>query len=166
MDAKNQEAEAKANLSSFIQQNKTLYEDNKKTIKDLVQKNSEIEKMYEECIKGLSSALKKEGQTMLRMILFMNNPGEKLYLNDLKKTVFGDYDHWVAIMKVFDTLYPGMMQNLMAQYPELTQLEQKDVVCSFLDVSRQDESVLLGISIYKVDRLRNNVRKKLHEKGI
>ena len=95
----------------------------------------------------------------------LNNPGEKVYLKDLNKIVFGDYDHWVAIMKVFDTLYPGVMQNLMAQHPGLTQLEQKDVVCSFMDVSRQDESVLLGISIHKVDRLRNSVRKKLNEKG-
>ena len=165
MDAKNQEAEAKANLSSFIQQNKALHEDNEKTIKDLVQKNSEMEKMYEECIKGLSTALRKEGQIMLRLSLFMNNPGEKLYLKDLNKIVFGDYDHWGAIVKVFNTLYPGMMQNLMAQHPELSQLEQKDVVCSFMDVSRQDESVLLGISIHKVDRLRNSVRKKLHDKS-
>ena len=165
MDAKNQEAEAKANLSSFIQQNKALHEDSEKTIKDLVQKNSEMEKMYEECIKGLSTALRKEGQIMLRLSLFMNNPGEKLYLKDLNKIVFGDYDHWGAIVKVFNTLYPGMMQNLMAQHPELSQLEQKDVVCSFMDVSRQDESVLLGISIHKVDRLRNSVRKKLHDKS-
>ena len=102
---------------------------------------------------------------MLRLSLFMNNPGEKLYLKDLNKIVFGDYDHWGAIVKVFNTLYPGMMQNLMAQHPELSQLEQKDVVCSFMDVSRQDESVLLGISIHKVDRLRNSVRKKLHDKS-
>ncbi len=91
----------------------------------------------------------------------MDNKGEASFLFDLKNAVFGDNDHWEALMKVFDTLYPNVRKNLKTQYPELTEMEQKDFILSYFNVPRDDEALMFKKSVHSVDKWRNNVRKKM-----
>ena len=68
-------------------------------------------------------------------------------------------------MKVFDTLYPGVRENLKLQHPELTEMEQKDFILSYFNVSREDEALLFNKSVHMVDKWRNSVRKKMQAFG-
>jgi tetratricopeptide (TPR) repeat protein len=145
-----QETEAKANLFHFMQQNK-----------ELQLKHETSEKVAMDYAQQLSDALKKEALIMRKLDIYLDNKGEASFLFDLKNAVFGDNDHWEALMKVFDTLYPNVRKNLKTQYPELTEMEQKDFILSYFNVPRDDEALMFKKSVHSVDKWRNNVRKKM-----
>ena len=106
-------------------------------------------------------ALKKEGDTMRKVAIIMDHKDDRALLNDLKETVFGKRDPWVAIIGVFDKLYPGERNRIRDKYPLLSDLEQKSIILSYFNVSRQDEALLLKISIHSVDKLRQKVKKSV-----
>ena len=175
-----QEAEAKNSLFHFMQQNKELAEKqetsekaladlsmmhkaDEKAYQDLIQKSSEIESACNTYAQQLSDALNKEALTMRKLDIFLKNREEKAYLAALKDAVFNNNeDHWEALMAVFDTLYPDVRINLERQHPELTEMEQKDFILSYFNVSRDEEARLFQKSIHTVDKLRNTVRQKMN----
>ncbi len=175
-----QEAEAKANLFHFMQQNKELaqkhessekaladlsmmHKADEKAYQDLIQKNSEIESACNSYAQQLSDALNKEALTMRKLDIFLKNREEKAYLAALKDAVFNDEDPWDALMGIFDLLYPNVRTNLTMQYPELTEMEQKDFILSYFNVSRDEEARLFQKSVHYVDKLRYTVRQKMKQ---
>ena len=106
-------------------------------------------------------ALKKEGDTMRKVAIIMDHKDDRALLNDLKETVFGKRDPWVAIVEVFDKLYPGERNHIQDTYPLLSDLEKKSILLSYFNVSRQDEALLLKTSIHSVDKLRQKVKKSM-----
>ena len=178
-----QEAEAKASLFHFMQQNKELakkhetsekaladismmHKAEEKAYQDLIRKNSEIESACNTYAQQLSDALNKEALTMRKLDIFLKNREEKAYLAALKDAVFNDEDPWEALMGVFDSLYPDVRSNLALQHPELTEMEQKDFILSYFNVSRDEEASLFQKSIHTVDKLRNTVRQKMKQSAV
>ncbi len=174
------EAEIKANLFHFMQQNKQLLQMNtehEKDCWDLTQKNEEWEKSYHELIlqneenskilketlQRLSDSLHKEQQTMVRLDIFLKNKGSSALCKALEKTVFGQKEHWSAMMEVINQIYPNLQDTLQKKYPNLEENEIKDFILSYFRVSRQDEADLLGISQSVVDKLRTKTRKKIEK---
>ena len=104
--------------------------------------------------------LSKEGKTMQQVAVVMENKGDSILLEELSKTVFGKKDPWDAIEEVFFKLHPEKRQNMDRLYPDLTELERRDYILSYFDVSRQDESLLLDISIHTIDKLRQKTKEK------
>lgn len=173
-----EEAETKANLFHFMQQNKELAQKNeiqKQYQINLSQKCHESELAYRDLLEklnaqalladkygeALSQSLKKEQAVMLRLHLFMENKGDEELLTMLEKTVFGKQEHWEAIMEAVDQLYPNLRKIVSQEELGLDELEQKDVILSYIGVSRHDESLLLQKSTDMVDKIRNRSRKKI-----
>jgi tetratricopeptide (TPR) repeat protein len=104
--------------------------------------------------------LKKQGKTMQQLAIVMDNKGDKALLDNLRATVFEKKEPWDAIMDVFDVLHPNERERIRRQYPELTEIEQKDVILSYFKVSRTDESLLLKTGIHTIDKIRTSVKKK------
>ena len=63
----------------------------------------------------------------------------------------------------FDEHFPGMRKKIMQQYPQLTEKEQKILLLSYVDASRNDTALLLDTSVFMVDKLRISVKKKMGE---
>ena len=176
-----QEAIAKANLFHFMQQNKELQqiqettdkkmmglsmanETNLKAYQDLSQKYQAIHDTCKGYAQTLSDALNKEALIMRKLDIYLGNKGEKAYLAALNEAVFEGDDHWEALMKVFDALYPNVRESLLLQYPDLTEMEQKDIILSYFNVSREDEAAMFNKSVHMVDKWRNGARKKMLKK--
>ena len=99
-------------------------------------------------------------QTVMQQLdIVSKNRGEKSYLLDLEKTVFGSRNHWDEMMAVFDELYPGLRASVQEHYPQLNEMERNDFVLSVIGVSRSDEAFLLGVSVSVVDKMRSKVKK-------
>ena len=173
-----QEAEAKANLFHFMQQNKELAkrsEEQEQTQIYLRQKHKESELAYEELFKEkerqaqtaseygekLSLALKKEQSIMLRLHLFLQNKGDDELLKKLEKSVFGKQAHLDAMMETVDHLYPQLREIVKQENLGLDENEQIDIIMSYFNISRQDEALLLDKTTDMVDKIRNRSRKKI-----
>ena len=176
-----QEAIAKTNLFHFTQQNKELQqkqettekqmidlsmvnETNLKAFQELSQKYQEIHDTCKGYAQTLSDALNKEALIMRKLDIYLGNKGEKAYLAALNEAVFEGDEHWEALMKVFDALYPNVRESLLLQYPDLTEMEQKDFILSYFNVSREDEAAMFNKSVHTVDKWRNGARKKMQKK--
>ena len=173
-----QEAETKANLFLFMQQNKDLTqrsEEQKQNQIILAQKHRESEQAYEDLLKEkerqeqtateygekLSLELKKEQSIMLRLHLFLQNQGDEELLKKLEKAVFGKQAHMDAIMETIDRLYPKLREIVKQENLGLDENEQLDVIMSYFNISRQDEALLLDKTTDMVDKIRNRSRKKI-----
>ncbi|KWW24996.1 MAG: hypothetical protein F082_1334 [bacterium F082] len=176
-----QEAIAKTNLFHFTQQNKELQqkqettekqmidlsmanETNLKAFQELSQKYQEIHDTCKGYAQTLSDALNKEALIMRKLDIYLGNKGETAYLAALNEAVFEGDEHWEALMKVFDALYPNVRESLLLQYPDLTEMEQKDFILSYFNVSREDEAAMFNKSVHTVDKWRNGARKKMQKK--
>lgn len=183
-----QEVEMKNNLFLFTQRNKELAdtceaekrvaldyaqrlaesdETNRQAAIDYADKIDKLNKSYEKVVQDygqkLTDKMKKEVAVMQKAYICQNNSGDKLMLNTLYKTVFATDDHWKEMMKAFDKLYPNIRKEIARHESELTDDEQKSLILSFLNVSRQDEALMLGTSVAMVDKIRNSVKKKTRE---
>lgn len=146
-----QEAEINAELFHFKQQNQAL-----------AQKDAEREQIQQDYTYRLSDALDKEQRIMLLLDNYLNNKRANL-LNDLEQSVFGDKDHWKAMLAVVEEKYPGLWETLGQKYPDLDEDEKKSFILSHFKVSRQEEADYLGTTVNMVDKLRGRVRKKMAE---
>ena len=173
-----QEAEAKAKLFHFIQQNKELslkqensekalsnlslaHEASKKAYQELIQKIIELETAKDDYAQQYSNALDRIALIIRKLSIYLDNKGEAAYLADLKEAAFGKNTPWNALMEVFDILYPDVRRNLALQHPELTEMEQEDFILSFFNISRDEEAVMFKKSVHMVDKVRNSVRRKM-----
>ena len=173
-----QEAEAKANLFHFMQQNKELaqkqecsekalsslsleHQASMKAYQDLTRRSIELESSRDDYAQHYSNVLEKIALIIRKLGIYLDNKGEAAYLADLKEASFGKNTSWDALMEVFDTLYPDVRKNLTMQHPELTEMEQKDFILSFFNISRDEEAVMFKKSVHSVDKIRNSVRRKM-----
>ena len=166
-----EEAEAKANLFHFMQQNKVLAQKNEEqeqkshknelAYQNMLEKLNEQTNLVSQYGEMLTHSLKKEQAVMLRLHLFMENKGDEELLDKLEETVFDKQEHWKAILKTVDQLYPQLKEIVSHEELGLDELEQKDVILSYIGVSRHDESLLLHKSTDMVDKIRNRSRKKI-----
>jgi len=147
-----QEAEINAELFHFKQQNKAL-----------AQKDAEHEQIQQDYADRLSAALDKEQQVMLLLDIYLKNNKKVHLLNDLEQSVFGDKDHWEAMLEVVEQKYPGLWETLQKKYPDLDEDEKKSIILSHFKVSRQEEADYLGTTVNMVDKLRGRRRKKMEE---
>lgn len=177
-----QEAEIKASLLRFMCENEALTKQSeiyKIAHQDLEQKQQETEEArqslacqveeyrnaYEAVDKKLSKALLKEQQIMQKMAVYLGNKDETALFDSLRYSVLGNQEYWDAMLKIFDQQFPGMRRELSVQHPDLTDVEQKILLLSYVDASREDTALLLGISIFMVDKLRTSVKKKMATKA-
>lgn len=114
-------------------------------------------------IRQYTDLLKQKGKTMQKVAILMENKEDKALLDSLRATVFGNKDSWDALMEVFDTLYPGERQHIYQKYPELSEMEQKDIVLSYFKVSRQDEALWLKTSVHTIDKIRTSLKELRQE---
>ena len=146
------EAETNAELFHFKQQNRTL-----------AQKDAEHEQIQRDYADRLSETLDKEQQTMMLLDIYLNNGKKANLLNDMERSIFGDKDHWKAMLAVVEEKYPGLWETLGKKYPDLDEDEKKSFILSHFKVSRQEEADYLGTTVNMVDKLRGRVRKKMAE---
>ena len=146
------EAEANANLFHFMQQNKAL-----------VESNMAQERRALDATQQLSDMLQAKFKTMQKLSFSIENPKNKIALKDLEKEVFGDGEHWEAVIEVLDALYPGLWESITLKYPEMNEMEQRVLMLSRFKLSRMEEAALLGISTSVLDKLRTKVRKMVEQ---
>ena len=147
-----QEAETKANLFHFMQQNK-----------ELVDSNMAHEKKALDTTQQLSDLLHARLKAMQKLDYCLKTPKDKIALKDLEKEVFGEGDHWEAIKEVLVALYPGLWEALKLKYPDMDEMERRVFMLSYLKLSRLGEATLLGISTSVLDKLRTKVRKTMEQ---
>ena len=63
--------------------------------------------------------LSKQGKTMQKVAVLMENKGDKTLLDELNKTVFGKKHPWDAIEEVFFKLHPEERQKIDSMYSDL-----------------------------------------------
>lgn len=114
-------------------------------------------------IRQYTDLLKQKGKTMQKIAILMDNKEDKALLDSLRATIFGNKDSWDALMEVFDTLYPGERLRIHQQYPELSEMEQKDIILSYFKVSRQDEALWLKTSVHTIDKIRTSLKELRQE---
>ena len=175
-----QEAEIKASLIRFMHQNEELAKQSESAMKahqELEQKHQESEKVrqslanqveeyrtaYETSDRNLSKVILKQHQIMQKMAVYLDHKSDSDLLDSLKYSVLGGVDYWEAMQNAFDEHFPGMRKKLMQQYPQLTENEQKVLLLSYVDASRNDTALLLDTSVFMVDKLRISVKKKMGE---
>lgn len=147
-----QEAEINAELFHFKQQNK-----------DLLQKDAEHEQIQQDYAARLSNALTKEQRIMLLLDNYLNSNKKSNLLKDLETSVYGDQDHWEAMLDVVNQLYPDLVATLQQKHPDLDEDERKSYILSFFKLSRQEEADYLGTTVNMVDKLRGRRRRKMEE---
>lgn len=145
------EAEINAELFHFKQQNQVL-----------AQKDAEHEQIQQDYADRLSEALDKEQRIMLLLDNYLNGKRANL-LNDVEQAVFGDKNHWKAMLAVVEAKYPGLWETLCQKYPDLDEDEKKSFILSHFKVSRQEEADYLGTTVNMVDKIRGRVKKKMAE---
>ena len=177
---KKQESEIKSSLIRFMHQNEELAKQSESAMKahqELEQKHQESEEArqslvsqveeyksaYETSDRNLSKVILKQHQIMQKMAVYLDNESDSALLDSLKYSVLGGDDYWKAMQKAFDEHFPGMRKKLMQQYPQLTENEQKILLLSYVDASRNDTALLLDTSVFMVDKLRISVKKKMGE---
>ena len=146
------EAEINAELFHFKQQNKAL-----------VQKDAEHEQLQQDYADRLSDALMKEQRIMLLLDNYLNGNKKAHLLKDLEASVYGDKNHWEAMLEVVDQLYPDLMATLQKKYPNLDEDERKSYILSYFLLSRQEEADYLGTTVNMVDKIRGRRRKKMEK---
>ena len=146
------EAEINAELFHFKQQNK-----------DLAQKHAENEQIQQDYADRLSDALMKEQRIMLLLDNYLNSNKKSNLLKDLEEFVYGEKDHWEAMLAVVDQLYPDLMATLQQKYPNLDEDERKSYILSYFKLSRQEEADYLDTTVNMIDKLRGRRRKKMEE---
>jgi tetratricopeptide (TPR) repeat protein len=146
------EADINAELFHFKQQNKAL-----------AQKHAEHEQIQQDYADRLSDALMKEQRIMLLLDNYLNSNKKANLLKDLETSVYGNEDHWEAMLEVVDQLYPDLMETLQQKYPDLDEDERKSYILSYFKLSRQEEADYLGTTVNMVDKLRGRRRKKMEE---
>ncbi len=177
-----QEAEIKASLLRFMHDNEEIAKQSeaiKKAHHDLERRHQEMEEVrqtlanqvekyknaYVASDKKLSKALLKEQQVMQKMAVYLTHKNDLALFDALKHSVLGDQEYWDAMLKAFDKQFPGMRKELVFQHPDLTETEQKVLLLTYVDASREDTALLLNTSIFMVDKLRTSVKKKMAEKS-
>ena len=129
----------------------------------MAQKEVEHEQIQQDYADRLSEALDKEQRVMLLLDNYLNNSKRTNLLNDLEQSVYGNKDHWKAMLAVVEEKYPDLWETLGQKYPDLDEDEKKSFILSHFKVSRQEEADYLGTTVNMVDKLRGRRRRKMED---
>ena len=146
-------------LANALKDLLTFKHENDRMKTDFTEREKELSDMLASCENNMERELRFRQTVMRQLDILSKNYGQKSYLHDLEKTVFGNDGHWAKMMAVFDELYPGVRASLHEHYPQLSEMECNDFVLSIIGVSRSDEAMLLDVSISVVDKMRSKVKK-------
>ncbi len=69
---------------------------------------------------------------------------------------------WEAFQMRFEQTYPGFLQSLKANFPDISYVDQRLCALLKLNLSTKEISNLQGISVESVNKQRNRLRKKLN----
>ena len=127
----------------------------------LIGQSENYKTALEDTQKELSKAKAKEQRVMQKLAVYLDNPGDMSLLLALKNTAWGNEGFWTEAFRLFDEQHPKLRERLTLQYPNLSDQEQKIMVLSGLNASREDTALLLQTSVHMVDKLRNSVKKKI-----
>ena len=115
-------------------------------------KNKEIEMLrQEEAYRKLQSEFDTASQHS-KLVL-------QQHMMSLYKT--GEKDRLKRIFAEFAIAYPGALERMQAEHPELIEAERHIIVLSFLGFRVKEEAELLGLSSNTVTKYRTNIRKKI-----
>ncbi|MCR5645578.1 MAG: hypothetical protein K6F96_04180 [Bacteroidales bacterium] len=89
-----------------------------------------LKKRLEKAQKQKTTLLTKQGKTMQKLAILMDNKENKILLDNLRANVFGE------------------RERICSEYPGLSENELKDIILSYFDVSRKEEALLLKTSIH------------------
>lgn len=70
-------------------------------------------------------------------------------------------DEWINFKNLFDLAFPGITTSLKERYPALTAAELRLISLTYLNISSQAMSSMLGISTETVRKTRQRLRKKI-----
>lgn len=129
---------------------------------DFMHRNETLTQSNIDYAKNLNKAWEKERKTMLLLDMYMKDP-KTMSIKLLEAQVFGQKDHWKAIIEIVDKLYPGIWKTQLEMFPKLTDDEQRCLLLSHFSLTRQQEAILLGMTVNMVDKIRGRVRKKTCE---
>ena len=120
-------------------------------------KNKEIEMLrQEETYRKLqsdfdaASQLSKQALQQRTMALYNSKQEDKLE----------------CIIQEFSAAYPGALERMQSEHPELIEAERHIVVLSFLGFRVKEEAELLGLSTNTVTKYRTNIRKKTNYNSV
>ncbi len=123
----------------------------KQFIEGVREKNRLIEKLNVQVADFLS-----EGQVMHQ---------EKVLGTDLKeqlsRAIILTEEDWLSFKRLFEQVYPGFIQILQSEYPDLTISEVRFLLLLKLNLSIQEMAGMLGISAKSVRQTRWRILKKL-----
>jgi DNA-binding CsgD family transcriptional regulator len=71
-----------------------------------------------------------------------------------------------CIIQEFTAAYPGALERMQIEHPELIEAERHIVVLSFLGFRVKEEAELLGLSTNTVTKYRTNIRKKTNYNSV
>ncbi len=75
-------------------------------------------------------------------------------------------DDWQQYMEVFELLYPDFMNRILAEYPELSEGDKRQLIMLKLKYDRKKSAEILGISPDSIKRARQRLSKKLGLKDV
>ena len=115
-------------------------------------KNKEIEMLRQEkAYRKLQSEFDTASQHSRQVL--------QQHMMSLYKT--GEKDRLKRILAEFAIAYPGALERMQAEHPELIEAERHIIVLSFLGFRVKEEAELLGLSSNTVTKYRTNIRKKI-----
>lgn len=137
----------------------TFKQENSRMQSDFTEREKDLSNLIASYENRLERELRFKQIVMQQTDLLTKTKGDRLYMLDLEKTVFEGGNHWEKMMTVFDELYPGVRASMHEHYPQLSELELGDFVLSIIGVPRNDEALLLNVSVSVVDKMRSKVKK-------
>lgn len=146
---------AQINLAKKRKQEATINE----KLLHFLHRNETLTQSNTDYAKALSDALEREMKSMMSLDIYMKDK-KAASLKTLELNVFGNNDHWEALLEIVDKVYPGLWNTQLRLFPDLTENEQKTLLLSRFWLTRQEEALLLGTTVNMVDKYRNRVRKK------
>ncbi len=159
-------AQKNKTLANVLKELLSFKHENNKMQTDFTEREKDWSGLIASYEDKLEEGLKFRQTVMQQTDILSKNFGEKSYMHNLEKTVFGNSSHWEKMMTVFDELYPGVRASLHEHYPQLSEMECKDFVLSIIGVSRNDEALLLDVSVSVVDKMRSKVKKITGKNGV
>lgn len=132
-------------------QAKRKMEENEENLKRLtrilLKKNALLSKMERKIVEESSQANKSMDQKD-----FEDNIFNKHILTD---------EDWSAFKIYFEKTYPGYLSRLRAEYPDMTEAEERLSLFIKLNLTRKEAAAILGINVDSVKKTRYRVRKRL-----
>ncbi len=125
-----------------------------------------VMKDNENLIQDKSDNLAEKLRSMQRLEILSKDHKDKYLLANLEKEMFGDKNHWEVMTDLFNTIYPGLYDELKEKNPDMSELERRVYLLNDFRLSRIDEALLLDVSTSVLDKARGKVKKLLEKDSV